>query len=79
MRLCIANLGHLPKKSLLEEISADVATVEIANFTARPDLLQTPHTSTGDVCILLGQHDDYQTGVHRDYKETKGSREDSLY
>ncbi len=30
---------YLPKQSLLEEVGTDVAAIEIADLTARPDFL----------------------------------------
>lgn len=64
----------LPKQSLFEKIGADVATVEVANLTPRPDFLQAANSSAGNVCVFLRLDYNDQTGIDRHWKYERDSQ-----
>lgn len=53
-----------PEHCLFKQIGGDVAPFEVANLTARPDLLQAAHTRARHVGVLFSLDHDDQTGIH---------------
>lgn len=51
---CIIN--RLPKESLFEEVGTDMTSIQIPDFTSGPDFLQTAHSSSRNIRILLSLH-----------------------
>lgn len=59
-------LEVLPEEVLLEEVSADVSSAQVPDFTVWPDVLHAEDSGARNVGILLGLDHDDETGVHRD-------------
>lgn len=47
--------------------------VQVANLTARPDLLQAAHARAGHVGVFFSLDDDDQTGIDRHCGENTGA------
>lgn len=59
-----AGLSSLPEGVLFEQVCADVSSIQISDFTTRPDVLQTEDPCPRDVSVFFGLDHDDETGVH---------------
>ena len=59
-------VSGLPEDVLFKQVCTDVSSIQISDFTSRPDLLQTEDPCTRDVGILFGLDYDDETSVYRD-------------
>lgn len=58
--------SSLPEGVLLKQVRTDVASIQISDFTARPDVLQAEDPCPGDVGVLFGLDHDDEAGVYWD-------------
>lgn len=56
----------LPEEPLLEEVGTDVASIQVSDLTARPDLLQAPNACPWDVRVFLGLDHNDEAWIHGD-------------
>lgn len=56
--------SSLPEGVLFKQVCTDVSSVEISDFTSRPDVLQTENPCPRDVGVLFGLDHDDETGVY---------------
>lgn len=58
--------SSLPEGVLFKQVCTDVSSVQVSDFTSRPDVLQTEDPCPGDVGIRFGLDHADETSVYWD-------------
>lgn len=59
--------SYLPKNVLFEQVRTDMSSIQVANLTPGPDLLQAEDPCSRNVGVLFGLDHNDETGVYRDW------------